>query len=125
MLPRNMDPRKLKLMMRQMGINTEDVEDVEEVLIRTRSRNFVFKKPQVTIIEAQGQKTFQVIGEPRVTEGGGGGEGGTEGEEGPAIPEEDIKLVAEKVGVSEQEALKALVECKGEPAEAIIKLMSR
>ena len=44
---------------------------------------------------------------------------------GPAIPEEDVQLVAEKAGVSEAEARKALEECGGEPAEAIIRLMSR
>jgi len=38
---------------------------------------------------------------------------------------EDIKLVAERAGVSEDEARQALDECGGEPAEAIIKLMSR
>ena len=45
--------------------------------------------------------------------------------QGPAIPEEDVQLVAEKAGVSEAEARKALEECGGEPAEAIIRLMSR
>jgi len=44
---------------------------------------------------------------------------------GPTIPEEDVQLVAEKAGVSEAEARKALEECGGEPAEAIIRLMSR
>ena len=43
---------------------------------------------------------------------------------GPVIPEEDVELVATQANVSKEEARKALEECNGEPAEAIIKLMS-
>ena len=67
----------------------------------------------------QGQTTFQVVGKPE-ERARGTGEGGKQ-----AIPIEDVRLVAEKAGVSEEEARKALEECGGEPAEAIIKLMSR
>jgi nascent polypeptide-associated complex subunit alpha len=41
------------------------------------------------------------------------------------VSEEDVQLVAEKASVSEAEARKALEEADGEPAEAIIRLMSR
>jgi NACalpha-BTF3-like transcription factor len=34
-------------------------------------------------------------------------------------------MVAGQAGVSEQEALKALEECDGEPANAIVKLIER
>ena len=44
---------------------------------------------------------------------------------GIVIPDEDIELVASQANVSPEEALAALEECNGEPAEAIIKLMSR
>jgi len=107
--------------MKQLGIKTEDIDNVQEIIIKTPTKRYVFKNPQVTMVEAQGQKTFQVVGEPTILEG-------TQAEEettGPVIPEEDVKLVAEKAGVSEEEARKALVECNGEPAEAIIKLMSK
>lgn len=111
----------MKRMMKQLGIKTEDIENVQEIIIKTPTKKYVFKNPQVTMVEAQGQKTFQVVGEPTILEG-------AQAEEdtgGPVIPEEDIKLVAEKAGVNEEEARKALVECNGEPAEAIIKLMSK
>lgn len=119
MMPRNVDPRTLKRMMKQMGIKTEDLEGVEEIIIKTKSKNYVFGSAQVTVVEAQGQKTFQIIGEPKVSE-----RTGDESESGPIIPDEDVKLVAEKAGVSEEVARKTLIECNGEPAEAIIKLMS-
>ena len=41
------------------------------------------------------------------------------------IPEEDIELVMAQANASYDDARQALIEAKGEPAEAIIKLMSR
>jgi len=104
----------MKKMMKQMGIESEEIEGVEEVIIRTVSKEYVFKKAEVTMTTVQGQKTFQIVGEPDVTEK----------EEELKIPLEDIQLVAEKANVSEEDARKALEECDGEPAEAIVKLMS-
>ncbi len=104
----------MKRMMKQMGIETEEIEGVEEVIIRTVSKEYVFRRADVTKTTIQGQETWQIVGEPEVEE--------KEGE--VSIPEEDIKLVAEKANVSEEEARKALEECDGEPAEAIVKLMS-
>jgi nascent polypeptide-associated complex subunit alpha len=109
-----MHPRQVKQMMKKLGIESEDLEGVEEVIIKTSSKEYRFTEAEVTVTTIQGQKTFQIIGEPEVTEG----------EEDLSIPIEDIKLVAEKANVSEKEARKALEECDGEPAEAIIKLMS-
>ncbi len=104
----------MKKMMKQMGIETEEIEGVEEVIIRTVSKEYVFRKADVTKTTIQGQETWQIVGEPEVGEK----------DEALTIPAEDIKLVAEKANVSEEEARKALEECDGEPAEAIVKLMS-
>ena len=38
-----MNPKQMKAMMRRMGITKEDIEDVEEVVIKTRSKEIVFK----------------------------------------------------------------------------------
>ena len=47
-------------------------------------------------------------------------------EGGPvAIPQEDIELVCQQTGVSEEEAKEALEACDGNPAEAILKLMEK
>jgi len=105
--------------MKQMGIETEEIDGVEEVIIRTADKEYHFSNAQVTKVVAQGQTTFQIIGKPE-ERAKGSGDGGK-----PSIPIEDIRLVAEKAGVSEEEARKALEECGGEPAEAIIKLMSK
>ncbi|MFQ5884943.1 MAG: nascent polypeptide-associated complex protein [Thermoplasmata archaeon] len=107
-------PRQMKQMMKKLGIESEEIEGVEEVIIKTSSKEYHFTDAEVTMTTLQGQKTFQIVGEPEITEK----------EEELKIPIEDIKLVAEKANVSEKEARKALEECDGEPAEAIIKLMS-
>ena len=112
MSPRRIDPRQMNRMMRQMGIQTEEMKGVEEVRIITSEKEYVFKKPEVTMTIVQGQKTYQIIGEPE-----------EEQKEG-AIPEEDIELVMQQTGASYEEAKKALEENDGEPAEAIIAIMS-
>lgn len=112
------NPRQAQRMLKQMGISSQEVEGVEEVIIRTKDRELVIKGASVTMVNVQGQTMFQVAGEPEERARGTGGSGAA-----VSIPEEDVRLVAEKAGVSEERARQALVECNGEPAEAIIKLM--
>ena len=110
---RGMNPKQMKAAMRRMGIEQEELEGVEEVIIKTYDKEIRIKDAAVTVVTMQGQKTFQVAGNVEETEKEG------------AIPIEDIKLVAEQANVSEEEARHALEECDGEPAEAIIHLMSK
>jgi len=117
------NPRQMRQAMKRLGIEQEELEGVEEVVIRTASKEYVIRDPNVTAMTAQGQKIWTVVGEPIVRERANAKS--TEPGKGPAIPEEDVRLVAEKAGVSDEEARKALEECAGEPAEAIIRLMSR
>ena len=103
------NPKKLKQMMKQMGISVEEISDVEEVVIKTADSDLIFKDATVTIMEAQGSKTYQIIGTP---------------EERPkvSISPEDIEIVMEKAGCSEEVATSMLMETKGDLAEAISKL---
>lgn len=104
-----MNPAKMKAMMKQMGINQEDV-DAKRVIIECEGKNIVIDNPSVQKIIVQGQTSFQVAGETKeesVSEG---------------IKEDDIKLVAEKTGKSSAEAKKALESVNGDIAEAIVKL---
>lgn len=109
MMPGN--PRQMKRMMKKMGMKTEEIDAVK-VTIETPDKVLVFDDTQVVCIDVQGQKTYQIVGTPR--------EEMAEGK--VAIPDEDIKLVAQHAGVSEDEARAALEETNGEPAEAIILL---
>jgi nascent polypeptide-associated complex subunit alpha len=114
------NPRQMRQAMKRMGIEQEELDGVEEVIIRTASKEYVIRDANVTAMTAQGQKIWTIVGEPIVRDRAGAKKP-TESA-APSIPEEDV---AEKAGVSEDEARKALVECGGEPAEAIIRLMSR
>ena len=116
------NPRQMKQAMKRMGIEQEELDGVEEVLIRTADKEYVIRNPSVSAITAQGQKIWQVVGEPIIRQRADAKKPADE--KGPTIPDEDVKLVAEKAGVSEEEARKALEACGGEPAEAIIRLMS-
>lgn len=128
--PRNQ--RQLELMMRRMGMTTEEVPDVEEVVVRTRTKEHVFRAPEVTILTVQGVRTYQVAGTPEIRPRGArpSAASGTAPEaaappapSGP--PEEDIRLVMEQANVSREEAIEALFQAKGAPAEAILKILSR
>ncbi len=113
---RGVNPRKMKSMMRKMGMDLDELGDVEEVIIKTSDKKYIFHDAAVTVMTVQGQKTFQIVGEPDVEE--------SEGEGGIVIPEEDIQLVMAQSGASYDDAKKALEENEGNPAEAIISLMS-
>ena len=123
-----MNPRKMKQMMEQMGIDVTEL-DVEEVVIRTGDEDLVFDDAQVTRMDAQGQQTYQVVGEPESREPGAaaaieGGDGadGADSDDDDGIPEDDIALVAENAGVDAETAREALAETDGDLAAAIAKL---
>ncbi|WP_297069844.1 nascent polypeptide-associated complex protein [Thermococcus sp.] len=104
-----MNPRQMKKLMRQMGIKMEEIEGVTEVVIKMEGKEVVLKNPVVTAITAQGEKSYQIVGEEEVREV-------------LNIPEGDIQLVMEQAGVDRETARKALEETKGDIAEAIIRL---
>jgi nascent polypeptide-associated complex subunit alpha len=124
-----MNPRKMKQMMEQMGIDVTEL-DVEEVVIRTGDEDLVFDDAQVTRMDAQGQQTYQVVGDPEsrdpgatALEGGDGGDASDDGsDEDDGIPDEDIALVAENAGVDAETARDALAATDGDLAAAIAKL---
>lgn len=106
-----MNPRQMERMMRKMGLNMEEMKGVKEVVIYTETKEVHISDPQVTIMNVQGEKNFQIQG--RVSEKVLKAE----------IPDEDVALVMDQTGASKEQAIKALEEAEGEPAEAIIKLM--
>lgn len=106
MLP-NMDPKQMAKLMKQMGVNTNEIK-AREVVIEAEDRKIVIENPQVVEISIQGQKSYQVSGKVR--------------EEERLFNEEDIMLVAEQANCTREEAVKALKETKGDIAEAIMKL---
>ena len=110
MMPGRMNPRQMNQMMKRLGINIKEIENVEEIIIRTTTKEYIFDEAEVTVMDAQGSKTYQISGKPRIV---------ARKEE---IPQSDIDLVAEQTGKTKEQAKKALEETKGDIAEAILKL---
>jgi nascent polypeptide-associated complex subunit alpha len=124
------DPRRMKAMMRKMGIEQQELEGVESVVITMRDRELVFDAPEVVAVTAQGQTTYQVAGEAEERTRGAAPGTAAEGRPGaaagaprPKYSREDLALVMAQTGASEDEARAALDACEGEVAEAIIRLM--
>lgn len=127
MMPGGMDPRKMKALMKQMGIEQEELRGVLEVVIRTKTKDLHFREPQVTEVRAQGQRTYQVVGKAEERPPGAAAPAGRARVEEPPpaeFPEEDIRLVVDQAGCSRDEAIEALRTADGSPAEAILSLMS-
>lgn len=124
--PRN--ARQMQMMMRRLGMTSEPIDGVEEVIVRTRDREHLFRSPEVTVVTVQGVTTYQVVGQPEVRArspppAAAAPTGPPPAPAGP--PEEDVRLVMEQGGVPRAEAIAVLGETNGEPAEAILKLLAR
>ena len=117
-----MNPRKMQQMMKQMGIDVTEL-DAEEVIIRTEDEELVFSDAQVTRMDAQGTETYQVVGDPETRARGAGSDDESEDDEsGGDIPESDVEIVAERAGVSTDDARDALAAEEGDLAAAIARL---
>ncbi|MDO8508765.1 MAG: nascent polypeptide-associated complex protein [Nanoarchaeota archaeon] len=103
------DPKKMQQMMKQLGIKQEEIDAIRVIIEKNDGGRIIIDNPNVQKVVMQGQESWQITGEAH-----------DEVEEG--IKEEDIKLVMEKTGKSEDEARKALEESGGDIAEAIVSL---
>ncbi|MFB6208898.1 MAG: nascent polypeptide-associated complex protein [Candidatus Nanohaloarchaea archaeon] len=85
----------MQQMMKQMGMDMEEI-DADSVEVHIGDKKLVFSSPQLSKIEAQGQEIFQLQGDY------------TEEEKDSGPDQEDIELVVDKTGCSEDEAKEAL-----------------
>jgi len=121
-----MDSRRARRMMKQMGMNMNELGDIKRVILQGDKREIVIEGPQVTSINVQGTKMYQVAGGTETERKPSTGEAAPEPEEAPLeIPEADILLVAQQASVSMDVARRTLEECEGDLAQAIIKLQTR
>ncbi len=109
-----MDNRQNRRMLEKMGINLEEVPDVEEVIIKTKEKELVLKKVNVSKIKAKDTEMFQIVAEEieEIIK------------ENKEINEKDIHLVSQQAKVSLETAKIALEESNGDLAQAILKLTS-
>jgi len=100
----------MKAMMKKLGMNVEQIEDVQSIVIKTPKGNYVFDAAEVSAMTMQGVTTYQIQGEARFEPAV------------PEIPKEDVAMVAAQANVPEEKAREALIATKGDIAEAIMKL---
>ncbi len=105
--------RQARRMMERMGINMKEMPDVEEVIIRTGTKDIHVRNATVSEVNAQGNRVFQVVGEVEEI-----------AREKKTFNEEDILLVQQQANVTREKAQAALEEADGEVAKAILKLTS-
>lgn len=100
-----LNPRDVEKAMKRMGIQSQEIDAVE-VVIKTPQKDIIISNPTVARINMMGQDSFQVSGEVSERE---------------KISTDDIKIIMEKTGASEEDASKALEET-GDIAESILRL---
>ncbi len=103
--------RQTRRMMDRMGINMKEIPDVEEVIIRTSSKDIHILGASVSEVNAQGNRIFQVMGEVEEVE-----------KQQKKFSEEDILLVQQQSNSTRERAVAALEESDGEVAKAILRL---
>lgn len=106
------NPRQMAMMMKKLGIDVKDIHDVQQIVIKTATKDYIFDDATVSIMKAQGTETWQISGTPREEE---------HEVELTASPE-DIAMVMDQVGCDEATAKQALADAKGDLAEAIVAL---
>jgi len=91
----------------------KEIPNVEEVIIKTTSKDIHILGASVSEVNAQGNRIFQVMGEVEEVE-----------RERKKFSEEDIVLVQQQANVSKEKAAAALEQSDGEVAKAILLLTS-
>ena len=128
---RGVNPKQLQRMLRQQGIEMEEMDATEVIIKLADGRALVVRSPQVSKMKAAGTTTFQVVGDAKEMAASevptSTVKKGTTKGKGPRpkahYTDEDLALVVDQTGASEAEARKALESCGGAPAEAIIQLL--
>lgn len=106
------NPRQMAMMMKKLGIDVQEIDNVQEVRITTPDKDYVFTTAAVSVMKAQGTETWQISGEPTIEAH----------EVRLLVAPEDIAMVAEQCDVTPEVAKEALEASGGDLAEAIVAL---
>ena len=104
--------REMRRMLDKMGLDMKTMDNVEEVIIKTDTKELYLIKPQVIEMKGKDSTIFQVVASD-IEE---------KQREVPSFKEEDIILVMQQANVSREKATQALIESKGDMAQAILNL---
>ena len=102
----------MRRMLDKMGLDMKEMPNVEEVIIRTDTKEFYLVKPQVIEMKGKDSTIFQVVASD-IEE---------KQRDVPSFKEEDVILVMQQANVSREKAISALTESKGDMAQAILSL---
>lgn len=102
----------MRRMLDRMGLDMKEMDSVEEVIIRTATKEIFLNKPQVVEMKGKDSTIFQVVASDieETTR------------DVPSFKEEDIVLVMQQANVSKEKAITALTDTKGDIAQAILNL---
>ncbi|MEK6944522.1 MAG: nascent polypeptide-associated complex protein [Thermoproteota archaeon] len=107
--------RQMRRMLDKMGLDMNEIPNVQEVIIKTDKKEIILSKPAVTEMKAKDNSIFQIVAN-----------GIEERElEVQIFSDEDIQLVCQQANVSEEQAKNALAESKGDLARAILLLTTK
>lgn len=118
---RGVNPRQMQQAMKKMGIKQTNVDNVTEVIIRTTDKEIVITGAEVICVDMQGSRNYQVSGNEEIRELGSASPLSTAT---ASFPAEDIELVMSQTGCDRDAAINALEAVNGQPAEAILKIMT-
>mgnify|MGYP002682894441 FL=1 len=118
-----MSPKKMKGMLKNMGINIEELENVIEVVVRLPDREIVISNASVAIMDAHGQRSYQISGDESERDLSAGAP--QEAEPALEIPDSDVTLVSAQTGAGPDQARAALLEAGGDLAAGIMKLSAK
>jgi nascent polypeptide-associated complex subunit alpha len=104
--------REMRRMLDKMGLEMKDLGDIEEVIIKTENKELYLIKPQVVEMKGKDNTIFQVVATD-IEE---------KQREVPSLREEDIILVMQQANVMRERAVQALIDAKGDMAQAILTL---
>lgn len=102
----------MRRMLDKMGLDMKTMDNVEEVIIKTDTKELYLIKPQVIEMKGKDSTIFQVVASD-IEE---------KQRDVPSFKEEDIILVMQQANVSREKATQALIESKGDMAQAILNL---
>ena len=103
-----MNKKVMEQAMKKLGMKQEEIE-ATEVIIKTTSKDYVIRNPQVSKINMMGQETLQVVGTMEDME---------------SFNEDDVKTVMRQTNKNEKEVKEKLKENNGDIAKTIIDLSS-
>lgn len=104
--------REMRRMLGKMGLEMNEMDGIEEVIIKTETKELFLMKPQVIEMKGKDSTIFQIIAMD-IEE---------KQREIPSFKDEDIVLVMQQANVSKEKAIQALTDSKGDLAQAILTL---